>query len=138
LKAFRFNFFHGRPGDAQSFPTLGGHSSTVYDDSNDLLALYATDDPDRLTVFVRDNFGFLFQVFNLTAKSRLRRSLSGVNADYKYLVRRKHQPGVRMYPSSDMHQLKRLPTSSHISAQFLPVCCYLEQFSCSTTSHQIG
>ncbi len=62
LKAFRFNFFHGRPGDNQSFPMLGGHGSTVYDDSNDLLALHTTEDLDRLTVFVRDNFGFLFQV----------------------------------------------------------------------------
>jgi hypothetical protein len=62
LKAFLFNFFHGRPGDSQSFPVLGGHSSTVYDDPNDLLALNGTEEPDRLTIFVRDNFGFLFQV----------------------------------------------------------------------------
>ena len=42
---------------------LGGHSSTVYDDTHDLLAVHrAAEDPDRLTVFVRDNFGFLFQV----------------------------------------------------------------------------
>ncbi len=64
LKAFRFNFFHGRPGDELSLPMLGGHDSTVYDDADDLIALCTTDDPDRLTVFVRDNFGFLFQVTN--------------------------------------------------------------------------
>ena len=70
LKAFRFNFFHGRPGNDKSFPMLGGHSSTAYDDLNDLLALHATEDLDRLTVFVKDNFGFLFQVciYNLATK----------------------------------------------------------------------
>ncbi|KAK3297131.1 uncharacterized protein B0H64DRAFT_391417 [Chaetomium fimeti] len=60
LKAFRRNFFHGRPGETRSFPMLGGPSSSVYDDEDDLLALHGTEDPDRLTVFVRDNFGFLF------------------------------------------------------------------------------
>ncbi|KAK0657804.1 hypothetical protein B0T16DRAFT_434242 [Cercophora newfieldiana] len=61
LKAFRFNFFHGRPGDPQAFPMMGGHSATVYDDDNDLVALHSDEQSDRLTVFVRDNFGFLFQ-----------------------------------------------------------------------------
>lgn len=40
---------------------LGGHSAGVYDDEDDLLTLHSTQDSDRLTVFVRDNFGFLFQ-----------------------------------------------------------------------------
>jgi len=70
LKAFRFTFFHGRPGDPQSFPVLGGHSSSVYDDEDDLLALHGTEDPDRLTLFVRDNFGFLFQVCHHIGRSQ--------------------------------------------------------------------
>ncbi|KAL7929792.1 hypothetical protein V8C35DRAFT_314331 [Trichoderma chlorosporum] len=61
LKAFRFNFFHGRPGQGNSFPMLGGQSSNLYDDPDDLVALQVAEDPDRLTMFVKDNFGFLFQ-----------------------------------------------------------------------------
>lgn len=61
-KAFRFNFFNGRPGSKDSFPLLDGQSSSLYDDANDLIALQVAENPDRLTTFVRDNFGFLFQV----------------------------------------------------------------------------
>ncbi|KAI0398012.1 hypothetical protein F5Y17DRAFT_454591 [Xylariaceae sp. FL0594] len=61
LKAFRFNFFHGRPGQDGTFPTLGGSSSGLYDDPDDLVALRVAEDPDRLTMFVQDNFGFLFK-----------------------------------------------------------------------------
>lgn len=62
LKAFRTNFFHGRPGEAGAFPMLGGHSSSLYDDSDDLLVLHSREPPDRLTMFVQDNFGYLFEV----------------------------------------------------------------------------
>ncbi|KAM7204001.1 hypothetical protein V8F33_001972 [Rhypophila sp. PSN 637] len=61
LKAFREVFFHGRPNDPDSFPTLGGSSSTVYNDPNDLVAVHRLQDLDRLTVFVRDHFGYFFQ-----------------------------------------------------------------------------
>ncbi|KAI6755499.1 hypothetical protein HG531_004605 [Fusarium graminearum] len=61
LKAFRTNFFHGRPGEAGAFPMLGGHSSNLYDDSDDLLVLHSRESPDRLTMFVQDNFGYLFE-----------------------------------------------------------------------------
>ncbi|KAI1180964.1 hypothetical protein F4777DRAFT_180782 [Nemania sp. FL0916] len=61
LKAFRFNFFHGRPGQEGTFPILGGQSSNLYDDPDDLVALQVAEDSDRLTMFVKDNFGFLFQ-----------------------------------------------------------------------------
>ncbi|KAK3681001.1 hypothetical protein B0T22DRAFT_502515 [Podospora appendiculata] len=57
LKAFRLNSFHGRQEDHGSFPTLGGNSSTLYDDAVDLLALHAVEQRDRMTVFVQDNFG---------------------------------------------------------------------------------
>lgn len=61
-KAFRLNFFHGRPEDPDSFPMLGGHGSGLYDDVDDLVALHSSEPPDRLTVFAQDNFGFLFEV----------------------------------------------------------------------------
>ncbi|TGJ81571.1 hypothetical protein E0Z10_g7193 [Xylaria hypoxylon] len=61
LKAFRFNLFHGRPGQEGTFPILGGQSSNLYDDPDDLVALQVAEDSDRLTMFVKDNFGFLFQ-----------------------------------------------------------------------------
>lgn len=112
LKAFRFHFFHGRPGDRLSFPMLGGHSSTVYDDSNDLVALHATEDPDRLTVFVRDNFGFLFQVLTQLLGSQFAGYQLGLMVIISQLIRRQHQPGDPMYPWSDMRQAKRLPISS--------------------------
>ncbi|PTD10458.1 hypothetical protein FCULG_00007682 [Fusarium culmorum] len=61
LKAFRTNFFHGRPGEAGAFPMLGGYSSSLYDDSDDLLVLHSREPPDKLTMFVQDNFGYLFE-----------------------------------------------------------------------------
>ncbi|RFN47840.1 hypothetical protein FIE12Z_7915 [Fusarium flagelliforme] len=61
LKAFRVNFFHGRPEEAGAFPTLGGHSAHLYDDADDLLVLHTRELPDRLTMFVQDYFGFLFE-----------------------------------------------------------------------------
>ena len=62
LKAFRFNFFHGRPGDSTSFPMLGGHSAELFDDLDDLMTLQASEPPDRLTMFVQNYFGYLFKV----------------------------------------------------------------------------
>ena len=64
LKAFRFNFFRGRPGQESAFPMLGGPSSGLYDDPDDLVALQVAEDPDRLTMFVRNNLGFMFQVMH--------------------------------------------------------------------------
>ncbi|CAG7561059.1 unnamed protein product [Fusarium equiseti] len=61
LKAFRMNFFHGRPEEAGAFPTLGGHGAHLYDDADDLLVLHTRELPDRLTMFVQDYFGFLFE-----------------------------------------------------------------------------
>ncbi|KAH7324249.1 hypothetical protein B0I35DRAFT_423794 [Stachybotrys elegans] len=60
LKAFRTNFFHGPPGDGRSFPMLGGYSSSLYDDTEDLVVLHTSEPPDRLTTFVQDYFGYLF------------------------------------------------------------------------------
>ncbi|KAM7213887.1 hypothetical protein V8F06_010706 [Rhypophila decipiens] len=52
LKAFREVFFHARPNDPDSFPTLGGSSSTVYNDPNDPVAVHHLQDVDRLTQLV--------------------------------------------------------------------------------------
>ncbi|KAF4947657.1 hypothetical protein FSARC_13918 [Fusarium sarcochroum] len=62
LKAFRISFFHGRPEESKDFPMLGGYSSTLYDDPDDLLVLHTREPPDRLTTFVQDYFGFLFEM----------------------------------------------------------------------------
>ncbi|CEI70987.1 hypothetical protein FVEN_g9651 [Fusarium venenatum] len=61
LKAFRIHFFHGRPEESRDFPMLGGRSSNLYDDPDDLLVLHTREPPDRLTTFVQDYFGFLFE-----------------------------------------------------------------------------
>ncbi|KAI8680304.1 hypothetical protein NCS57_00310600 [Fusarium keratoplasticum] len=61
LKAFRINFFHGRPEESRDWPMLGGHSSDLYDDPDDLVVLHTAEPPDRLTLFVQDYFGFLFK-----------------------------------------------------------------------------
>lgn len=66
LKAFRINFFHGRPEESKDWPMLGGHSSDLYDDPDDLVVLHTAEPPDRLTMFVQDYFGFMFKVVNST------------------------------------------------------------------------
>ena len=62
LKAFRINFFHGHPDDPRSFPMLGGYGSSLFDDPDDLLVLHTREPPDKLTMFVQDYFGYLFEV----------------------------------------------------------------------------
>ncbi|TPX08264.1 uncharacterized protein E0L32_001840 [Thyridium curvatum] len=61
LKAFRSTFYTDGPGFREPFPLLGGSSASLYDDSNDLVALQSVSSPDRLTTFVQNQFGFLFQ-----------------------------------------------------------------------------
>ncbi|KAM7206467.1 hypothetical protein V8F20_002816 [Naviculisporaceae sp. PSN 640] len=61
LKAFRDHFFHRRPNDRVPFPTLSGFSATVYDDPTDLVSIHHLQDQDRLTIFVRDHFGYFFK-----------------------------------------------------------------------------
>ena len=62
LKAFRNNFFHKGPERVEGWPMLGGHSSSLYDDPDDLVVLHTAEPPDRLTMFVQGYFGFLFKV----------------------------------------------------------------------------
>lgn len=60
LKAFR-SIFNRKLGE-ERLPLLEGHSSEVYDDDDDLVALHNSDPPDRLTMLVRTKLGFLFRV----------------------------------------------------------------------------
>lgn len=60
LKVFRTRFFNGTPGSEGAYPTLGGASRTLYDDADDLIALQASGQHDRLFLLVQDYLGFLF------------------------------------------------------------------------------
>lgn len=60
LKAFRSTFF--RKLGSEHLPLLEGHSSDVYDNPDDLVALHNSKPPDRLTMFVKNDLGFLFKV----------------------------------------------------------------------------
>lgn len=41
---------------------LGGYGSSLFDDPDDLLVLHTREPPDKLTMFVQDYFGYLFEV----------------------------------------------------------------------------
>ncbi|KAF8852809.1 hypothetical protein BDZ45DRAFT_749197 [Acephala macrosclerotiorum] len=59
LQAFR-NKFHNLDASKEGFPTLGGRSTTLYDEKNDLVSLSKPSEEDRLTAFVRHAFPWLF------------------------------------------------------------------------------
>ncbi|PQE28778.1 chorismate mutase protein [Rutstroemia sp. NJR-2017a WRK4] len=63
LTAFR-NVFHNVhvSGIDGAYPTLGGHSSQIYDDADDLMVLKSQLEEDRLTRFLRYYFAILFTV----------------------------------------------------------------------------
>ncbi|KAI0870663.1 hypothetical protein GGS24DRAFT_492839 [Hypoxylon argillaceum] len=50
LKAFRNEFFHVKPDENRVWPMLGGSSSTLYDDQDDLLVFHAPEQRGRLTI----------------------------------------------------------------------------------------
>jgi hypothetical protein len=58
LKAFKHIFFNGTKD--QSFPSLDGNSSQIYDIKDDLAAVKVLERPDRMTAFAEDHLGFLF------------------------------------------------------------------------------
>lgn len=62
LHAFQLGFFNGSPEDPECFPMLGGHSSGLYDDIDDLISVRVQENHDRLTTFVQDRLGCLFPV----------------------------------------------------------------------------
>jgi hypothetical protein len=63
LTAFRnvFNNVHVSGADG-AYPTLGGNSSQLYDNANDLMVLKSQLEEDRLTRFLRYYFAILFTV----------------------------------------------------------------------------
>lgn len=62
MKAFRQVFSHGCPEDEDSYPILGGPSSNLYDDADDLLVLRPSEQADRLSMFVQEYLGGFFPV----------------------------------------------------------------------------
>ncbi|KAF2496386.1 hypothetical protein BU16DRAFT_509404 [Lophium mytilinum] len=60
LQALRIKFQNITPDDPEGWPTLGGASSNIYDDGNDLVALRTAPHQDRMTTFVRDRLGIFF------------------------------------------------------------------------------
>ncbi|VUC34359.1 unnamed protein product [Clonostachys rosea] len=60
LKAFWLCFHHGQPRAEGSFPILGGKSSFLYDDIDDLIILRPPGRSDRLSTFLQDFLGFIF------------------------------------------------------------------------------
>ena len=61
VEAFR-NEFHNVGGPEGSFSTLGGSSSRILNNSDDLMALHKEVEEDRLTSFLRYYFSVLFVV----------------------------------------------------------------------------
>ncbi len=61
LEAIR-NVFNNLDKSGHGYPTLGGRSAGILNDSNDLVALRTRDEEDRLTSFLRYCFPLLFVV----------------------------------------------------------------------------
>ena len=59
LEAFRHQFWNR--GSGSPYPTLGGHSARLFDDSEDLVSL-RTEDRDRLTSFLQDHCSSVFKI----------------------------------------------------------------------------
>lgn len=63
LAAFRNEFNNVKAsGSKRDYPTLGGRSRKVYDDSDDLIVLAPQQEEDRLTKFLRQYLAILFTV----------------------------------------------------------------------------
>jgi hypothetical protein len=62
LKAFHRKFFNRTSENPVGYPMLGGSSDELYNDRDDLVALKVPEDPDRLTTFVQDHMGYMFEV----------------------------------------------------------------------------
>jgi hypothetical protein len=60
--AFREVFKNQTDGKGEPFPTLGGQSAALYDDIDDLVALWVQETGDRLTDFAHEHLAFLFPV----------------------------------------------------------------------------
>jgi hypothetical protein len=65
LEAFQ-NVFHNMNDAGETFPSLGGNGASLYDNRNDLVALAASIEEDRLTSFLRHYCAILFTVCDLS------------------------------------------------------------------------
>jgi hypothetical protein len=61
LRNWFFNNTSGRKAEDEETPQLWGASRGIYDDIHDLVALRVPADQDRLSTFIQNNFGVLFQ-----------------------------------------------------------------------------
>lgn len=62
LSPFLRKFNNKTTGAVEGFEMLGGSSRDLYEDRDDLVALRRPEHPDRLTSFVQDHMGSLFEV----------------------------------------------------------------------------
>ena len=62
VEAFRYEFHQGDVTSVDRYALLGGHSASIFNDKDDLIALRSVPHEDRLTVFVQDHLGILFKV----------------------------------------------------------------------------
>jgi hypothetical protein len=62
MRAFRQVYYNQAGGKGEPFPTLGGNSAGLYDDTDDLVALKVQETADRLSNFAHEWLGFMFPV----------------------------------------------------------------------------
>jgi hypothetical protein len=62
MRAFRQVYYNQVGGKGEPFPTLGGNSAGLYDDTDDLVALKVQETADRLSNFAHEWLGFMFPV----------------------------------------------------------------------------
>jgi hypothetical protein len=63
LEAFDLEYFNNKQRtDLTPYPTLGGSSTKIYEDRDDLVSLKVLEHPDRLTALAQDHLAFLFEV----------------------------------------------------------------------------
>ena len=65
LQAFRNVFNNIKYNGDQGYPMLGGRSAHILDDPDDLVALYQSQEEDRLTSFLR----YMFPVFFIVSST---------------------------------------------------------------------
>jgi hypothetical protein len=63
LRAFRWQFFNGS--HDEDYPTLGAHSASLFNNTDDLVTLGTREEHDRLTTLVQDHLAWIFHVRSL-------------------------------------------------------------------------
>jgi hypothetical protein len=62
LRAFQENFYNTPGGKGKPLPALGGDSSNIYDNRDDLVTLRVQNSSDRVSNFAKEKLAFLFLV----------------------------------------------------------------------------